>query len=227
MDPQSAGLAGKHAVSALLFLELSPRPQSATGVRAPLDGVTFFTQYYYTLPGCRVRVVLLALPASGSCALACRRTGSPDARAPGERLLDPVGRTETGMLREGLHVPFAFLMLAWLRVIPLPVLTRPVVNWARAAELILFLWFPVFISNQRLTSPKLNVDRPARSGAHHCHDGPAGWLHQTLSPHASAFSSGYRACRRAAGVNLAGTLTSRIRRPLTPHATLRLGSSVM
>ena len=46
-------------------------------------------------------------------------------------------------------------MLAWLRAIPLPALTRTVVNWARAAELILFLWFPVFISNQRLTSPAL------------------------------------------------------------------------
>ena len=28
-------------------------------------------------------------------------------------------------------------------------------NLARAAELILFLWFPVFISNQRLTSQTL------------------------------------------------------------------------
>ncbi len=94
------------------------------------------------------------------------------------------------MLRAGLHVPFAFLMLAWLRVIPLPVLTRPVVNWARAGELILFLWFPVFISNQRLPSPTLMLTDLLGLALTIGTTVLLVGFTQTLSPRASAFSSG-------------------------------------
>src|SRR5262249_26441140 len=55
--------------------------------------------------------------------------------------------------REGLHVPFAFLMLIWVSGMPTPELTRPRLHAWRALELLAFLWIPTFVSRAALVNP--------------------------------------------------------------------------
>jgi hypothetical protein len=129
----------------------------------PLGIVTFFTQYYFTLPAgvglvwffWRLKQLVLAM---------LRNTGWTVVMlaAPFGIFLVYWGPTVVGLLREGLHVEFAFLMLIWVAFMPQADLTRPLIHSLRTAELLVFIWLPTFVSQGKLASSEwFSTDLPA------------------------------------------------------------------
>ena len=121
-----------------------------------LQVVTFFTQYFYTLPAgvgfvwlvFRFRDLLHSLRrVAGFAAILIG--------LPAGIFWIHWGATVTGMLREGLHVPFAFLMLTWVRFLPSQALSQVLIHRARAIELLVFMWVPTMLSHGAMVSPQL------------------------------------------------------------------------
>jgi len=123
---------------------------------APLQVVTFFAQYFYTLPAgvgfvwffWHFRDLLRSLRrVAGFAAILIG--------LPAGIFWIHWGATVTGMLREGLHVPFAFLMLTWVRFLPSDAFNWVPIHRARAVELLVFIWLPTILSNGAMASPAL------------------------------------------------------------------------
>jgi hypothetical protein len=137
-------------------LMFSSHPSLLPVFERPLGIVTFFTQYFYTLPagvgfawfvwrfrqlgrslrrGKGVAVVMIGLPTVG--------------------FWIQWGATVTGLLREGLHIPLAFLMLVWLRFTPVADLSHRPLHIARAIELLIFIWLPTIVSHRAVVNRRL------------------------------------------------------------------------
>ena len=122
----------------------------------PLQVVTFFTQYLYTLPAgvgfvwlfWRFRDLLRSL--RRVMGFATILIGLPAGI-----FWIHWGATVTGMLREGLHIPFAFLMLTWVRFLPSHAFSQVFIHRARAIELLVFMWLPTILSHGAMVSPRL------------------------------------------------------------------------
>jgi hypothetical protein len=125
-------------------------------VGPPLQLVTFSTQYFYTLPAgvgfvwFVSRFWQLGRGLHRRLGLALIMVGLPAAL-----FWIYWGATVTGLLREGLQAPFAFLMLAWVQFIPAAELNRPWLHLVRAVELLIFIWIPTLVSHGSVASAGL------------------------------------------------------------------------
>lgn len=122
----------------------------------PSQLVLFSTQYFYTLPA-GVGFVWFFWR--------FRELGRSLARSPGFALIMiglPAalfwiqwGAAVIGLMREGLQVPFAFLMLAWVRFLPPAGSNDRRLHLARAIELLMFIWIPTIVSHRSIANPSL------------------------------------------------------------------------
>ncbi len=117
-----------------------------------LKPVMFSYQWFYTLPaGVGLVWFVLRFTALRRAWQQFRGFLTTMILLPGAALLVYWGATSTGLMREGLHATFAFLMIAWCAASVDRSPTRGM-QIARALELLLFIWLPTQISNNGLLS---------------------------------------------------------------------------
>jgi hypothetical protein len=121
----------------------------------PSQLVIFSTQYFYTLPAgvgfvwFFSRLLQLGRSLRRSPGFALIMVGLPSA------LFWIHWPTMIGLMREGLHAQFAFLMLAWVQFIPAAGLNERRLHLARAIELLIFIWIPTIVGHRTIANPNL------------------------------------------------------------------------
>jgi hypothetical protein len=138
------------------FVNFQTHPLLQPFIGPPSRLVLFSTQYFYTLPAGVGFVWFFSR--LGQLGRALRRS-------PGFALIMVAlpaglfwiqwGAAVIGLLREGLQVPFAFLMLAWVQFTPPAGSDQRRLHLARAIELLIFMWLTTIVSHRALANPNL------------------------------------------------------------------------